>query len=59
MPLVSIIVPCYNEERTIKLLLDAIYTQTFPRSEVEVIIADGLSTDRTREEIVCISNQSF
>lgn len=51
MPLVSIIVPCYNEEKTIQLLLQAIYVQTFPRSELEVIISDGLSTDRTRDEI--------
>jgi succinoglycan biosynthesis protein ExoA len=48
---VSIIVPCYNEETTIQQLLDAIYTQTYPRNRVEVVIADGLSTDRTREVI--------
>jgi succinoglycan biosynthesis protein ExoA len=48
---VSIIVPCYNEESTIQLLLDALYTQTYPRSFLEVIIADGLSTDRTRQQI--------
>jgi succinoglycan biosynthesis protein ExoA len=52
VPLVSIIVPCYNEQNTISLLLEALYQQTFPRSEMEVIIADGLSTDRTREQIV-------
>jgi glycosyltransferase involved in cell wall biosynthesis len=51
MPLVSIIIPCYNEQATIRLLLEAIYQQTFPRENLEVIIADGLSTDRTRTEI--------
>lgn len=51
MPAVSIIVPCYNEQATIGLLLQALYTQTFPRKEMEVIIADGLSTDCTRQEI--------
>ena len=45
---VSVIVPCYNEEATISQLLDAIYTQTYPRNEIEVVIADGLSTDDTR-----------
>jgi glycosyltransferase involved in cell wall biosynthesis len=49
---VSIIVPCYNEQNTICLLLDALYAQDYPRSQIGVIIADGLSTDRTREEIV-------
>ena len=50
-PKVSIIVPCYNEQSTIRLLLDALLEQTFPRSEMEVIIADGLSRDGTREAI--------
>jgi len=51
MPSVSVIVPCYNEEQTICLLLNAIYTQTYPRAELEVVIADGQSTDRTRARI--------
>jgi glycosyltransferase involved in cell wall biosynthesis len=56
MPLVSIIIPCYNEQATIRLLLDAICEQTVYRQEggpedLEVIIADGMSTDRTREEV--------
>lgn len=48
---VSVIVPCYNEQETIHLLLDAIYGQTHPRRELEVIIADGLSSDDTRQKI--------
>ncbi len=51
MPLVSVIVPCYNEQTTIQLLLSALYAQTYPRSDLEVIIADGVSTDHTREQI--------
>ena len=51
MPTVSVIVPCYNEQSTIGLLLDALYAQTFPREAMEVVIADGLSTDGTREAI--------
>ncbi len=51
MPKVSLIIPCYNEERTIRLLLEAILVQTFPMVDMEVIIADGMSEDGTREEI--------
>lgn len=51
MALVSVIVPCYNEERTIRLLLDAIYRQSFPRERMEVILADGMSTDGTRVQV--------
>ena len=50
-PKVSIIVPCYNEQSTIRLLLEALREQTFPRAEMEVIIADGLSRDGTRSAI--------
>jgi glycosyltransferase involved in cell wall biosynthesis len=48
---VSIIIPCYNEESTIQLLLDAILKQDFPIKNIEVIIADALSQDKTREKI--------
>jgi succinoglycan biosynthesis protein ExoA len=48
---VSIIIPCYNEQATIRLLLEAIYTQTYPRTAMEVILVDGMSTDGTRDEI--------
>jgi succinoglycan biosynthesis protein ExoA len=48
---VSVIVPCYNEQATITQLLDSIHDQTYPLDEIEVIIADGLSTDDTRAKI--------
>ncbi len=49
LPQVSVIVPCYNEQETICLLLDAIYAQSYPRTQMEVILSDGLSTDQTRD----------
>ena len=48
---VSIIIPCYNEEKTITKLLTGLYEQTYPHRSMEVIIADGLSTDDTRKRI--------
>lgn len=51
MPSVSVIVPCYNEEKTIQLLLESIKNQTWPITDLEVIIADGVSTDKTLEKI--------
>lgn len=56
MNLVSIIIPCYNEERTITQLLAGLYLQTYPRNFVEAIIADGLSTDKTRSKIAEFQN---
>ena len=48
---VSVIIPCYNEEATIGDTLASIYSQTFPRAEMEVVISDSMSTDRTRDVI--------
>jgi glycosyltransferase involved in cell wall biosynthesis len=56
MPSVSIIIPCLNEQETIRKLLEAIHAQTFPRADLEVVIADGMSTDGTRAEINTFSD---
>ena len=48
---VSIIVPCYNEQKTIYLLLEALHAQTYPHDQMEVVIADGMSSDGTRQQI--------
>ncbi|HEX7972813.1 MAG TPA: glycosyltransferase family 2 protein [Anaerolineales bacterium] len=50
-PLVSIVVPCYNEANTIGFLLNALYSQSYPREGMEVVIADGMSTDRSQEQV--------
>jgi len=57
MSLVSIIVPCYNEEATIRLLLISIYTQSYPRHEIEVVLADGMSTDQTRSVVATFQKE--
>lgn len=51
MTLVSIIIPCYNEEKTVANLLSGLYRQTYPHSMMEILIADGMSIDETRKEI--------
>lgn len=48
---VSIIVPCRNEAATIGSLLEGVYRQSYPREQLEVVIADAESTDGTREII--------
>ena len=50
-PRISIIVPCYNEVRFIKQLLQNIVEQDYPRGKTEVYIVDGISSDGTREII--------
>lgn len=48
-PLVSIVIPTLNEERYITGLLDSLAGQTYGPDRLEVLVADGGSTDRTCE----------
>jgi glycosyltransferase involved in cell wall biosynthesis len=57
LPFVSIIVPCYNEEATIRKLLEALRSQTYPLSKMEVVISDGLSTDGTLDAIASFQKE--
>ena len=50
-PKISVIVPCFNEESTIAGLLEAIRNQSVSLADLEVVIADGMSTDKTRQII--------
>ncbi len=56
-PKVSVIIPCFNEEKTIRLVLESLLGQTFPREQMEVVIADGMSTDKTREVITAFQQE--
>ena len=47
--MISIVVPTYNEEKNIERCLKALVNQTIPRDQMEIIVVDGDSADRTRE----------
>lgn len=46
---VSIICPIYQEEKYIGKCIESILRQDYPRDGFELLLVDGLSTDRTRE----------
>ena len=48
-PLVTIIIPMYNEEKYIARCIESVLHQDYPRDRMELIIADGMSTDRSPE----------
>ncbi|MBI3167475.1 MAG: glycosyltransferase family 2 protein [Chloroflexi bacterium] len=56
-PSVSIVIPCYNEEATIRKLLEALRSQTYPLAKMEVVISDGFSTDHTRDVIAAFQKE--
>lgn len=45
MPAISVIVPMRNEAETIGRCLASLLSQTIPRSEYEIIVVDGMSSD--------------
>ncbi len=49
LPFVSVIIPCYNTEETLREVLESIATQTY--SAFEVIAVDDGSTDHTKKII--------
>ena len=55
---VSIIIPCRNEEKSIKNCIDSFLNQSYPKELIEIIIADGMSTDNTRNIIKEISKEN-
>ena len=47
-PSVAVIIPCRNEEAFIARCLDSILANDYPSDRLEIIVADGMSEDRTR-----------
>lgn len=47
----SVICPIYNEEKYIVPFLDSVLQQDFSHDDMEVLLVDGMSRDRTRQVI--------
>ncbi len=48
-PLVTIAMPCRDEEAYIEACIHAAQAQDWPRDRIEILVADGMSIDATRE----------
>jgi glycosyltransferase involved in cell wall biosynthesis len=57
--LISIIIPTKNEERNIEACLESLLAQTYPRENIEIIVADNSSTDKTREMALKYAEKVF
>ncbi len=49
VPFLSVIVPCRNEADSLGACLDSILNSGYPKERLEILVADGLSDDGTRE----------
>ena len=56
-PAVSIVVPCRNERDHIEEVLQSILAQEAPPGGYEVLVADGLSDDGTREILIRMADE--
>lgn len=50
-PLVTVIIPCWNEEKFIGACLDSIISNDYPKDKLEILVVDGMSEDGTRDII--------
>lgn len=48
-PVITIVLPMRNEEKWIGACIESILRQDYPHDRMEVLIVDGMSTDRSRE----------
>ncbi len=49
LPLISVVVPCYNEKKYIEKCILSILDQSIPQVQTEIFVIDGMSNDGTRE----------
>ena len=47
--MVSVIIPCRNEEKFIGKCLDSLIEQDYPKEDLEILVVDGKSEDKTKE----------
>jgi succinoglycan biosynthesis protein ExoA len=55
-PFVSVVMPVRNEADFIARSLGCVVAQDYPRERFEIIVADGMSTDATREIVRSVAN---
>lgn len=55
--MLSIICPIYNEEKYIAKCIDSILAQDYPHDDMEVLLVDGMSNDKTRDIISNYTSQ--
>lgn len=57
-PFVSVVLPVRNEAAFISRSLRSVLAQDYPHARMEVLVADGMSTDQTRAEIERLAAES-
>lgn len=56
-PFITVVMPVYNEGRFIEQTLRQLLAQEYPADRYEILVADGMSTDTTREMVRTLANE--
>ncbi len=56
-PFITVVMPVYNEGRFIEQTLRQLLAQEYPADRYEILVADGMSTDTTREIVRSLANE--
>ena len=56
-PSISILIPIKNEEKNILQCLSQLAAQTYEKNKMEIVVIDGMSTDKTRDIINDFKNK--
>lgn len=54
-PIVTLAIPCFNEERHITACIENALAQDYPSDRLELLVGDGMSTDKTRDILANLS----
>lgn len=57
LPKITIAIPCLNEEAYIESCVRDVMRQDYPQDRVEILVADGMSMDRTREILAALAKE--
>lgn len=56
LPSVCVVVPCYNEERSVAATLDSLLKLEYPKDKLRVVVVDDGSTDNTYTRAMSYAN---
>ena len=54
----SVLLVVKNEERYIRKLLEGVLQQEFPQDSYEILVVDGMSSDRTKDIVEDVSQKN-
>jgi succinoglycan biosynthesis protein ExoA len=58
-PYVTVVMPIRNEARFIERSLRAVLEQDYPSDRLEILVADGMSTDGTRDLVAALGSRNL